>query len=60
MKPTGIMDYVAPWFIPLFCFFAGYFLNTVIEVRINSVTGFWNHENYYRDLSQLWDYSDQG
>lgn len=39
-KPIGIMDYVAPWFIPLFCFLAGYFLNTVIEVKNNPVTSF--------------------
>ena len=43
-KPIGIVDYVAPWFIPLFCFIAGYFLNTVIENRIN-------HENYHEYLS---------
>ncbi|MFM6204995.1 hypothetical protein [Planktothrix sp.] len=38
MKPTGIMDYAAPWFIPLFCFLAGYFLGTVIQVKIEPVT----------------------
>jgi len=38
MKTTGIMDYAVPWFIPLFCFLAGYFLNTVIEVSIKPVT----------------------
>ena len=38
MKPTGIMDYAAPWSIPLFCFLAGYFLGTVIQVKIEPVT----------------------
>ncbi len=34
-KPLGIISYAAPWFIPLFCFLAGYYLNTVVEVKIN-------------------------
>ncbi len=38
MKPIGITDYIAPWFIPLFCFLAGYYLNTVIEVKVKPVT----------------------
>ena len=38
MKPQGIVDYLSPWFILLFCFLAGYFLNTVIEDRINLAT----------------------
>ncbi|MBD2483517.1 hypothetical protein [Planktothrix sp. FACHB-1365] len=37
-KPKGIIDYLSPWFIPLLCFLAGYFLNTVIEVKVNPVT----------------------
>jgi hypothetical protein len=38
MKPQGIIDYLFPWFIPLFCFLAGYFLGTVIQVKIEPVT----------------------
>ncbi len=34
MKPKGIIDYSLPWFIPLFCFIAGYFLGSTIEVKI--------------------------
>lgn len=53
MKPTGIMDCLAPWFIPLFCFLAGYYLNTVIEVKIKPVTSLEKHENYHQYLSKV-------
>lgn len=37
MKPKGIVDYLFPWFIPLFCFLSGYFLGTVIKVDVKPV-----------------------
>ncbi|WP_254174565.1 hypothetical protein [Planktothrix pseudagardhii] len=43
-KPTGIVDYLLPWFIPLFCLFlgwfflAGWFINKVAEIEINPTT----------------------
>lgn len=38
MKPQGIVDYLSPWLIPLFCFLSGYVLGTVIQIEIKPVT----------------------
>lgn len=49
-QPPSIMD-AAPWFIPLFCFLAGYYLNTIIEVKIKN-QGL-NHENKHQSASRV-------
>lgn len=33
-KPLGLTDYIAPWFIPLFMFFAGFFLSQVVQINV--------------------------
>lgn len=33
-KPTGIIDYLLPWFIPLFCFLVFYFFCVIVQVKI--------------------------
>lgn len=33
-KPLGLTDYLAPWFIPLFMFFAGFFLSQVVQIKV--------------------------
>jgi len=35
-KPIGLTDYIAPWFIPLFMFLAGFFLSQIVQIKVET------------------------